>query len=260
MSSPTVWSSGRYESVAERIAPIATEVVAAVNRRRPLGDATLADLACGTGNAALAATGLGARVTALDITPDLIAIGTQKAANAGRSITWLTADAADTGLPAHSFDAVVSNMGIIFVEPATQAAEFGRLLATGGILGFSSWVRDTNNPFMSPIVAVLGSTPEPEYTPDQWGDPDAIATRLATDFDHIAIDDALHAWQFESMDAALHFMTHESPMHVALLNNVDAARRDQLRAAFEAALRTHVTSDGAVSFETPYVVVTARRR
>jgi hypothetical protein len=62
------------------------------------------------------------------------------------------------------------------------------------------------------------------------------------------------------MDTALRFLTHESPMHVALLNNVDAARRDQLLTAFEAALRTHVNSDGAVSFETPYVVVTARRR
>jgi SAM-dependent methyltransferase len=199
-------------------------------------------------------------VTALDITPDLIAIGAQKAARAGRTIDWLTGDAADTGLPAHEFDAVVSNMGIIFVEPTAQAAEFGRLLATGGVLGFSSWVRDVNNPFMSPIVAVLGSSPEPEYTPDQWGDPDVIATRLATDFVDVEIENASLTWRFDSMDAALGFMTRESPMHVALLNNLDAARSDQLRAAFEATLRTHVTNDGVVSFETPYVVVTARRR
>jgi SAM-dependent methyltransferase len=101
----------------------------------------------------------------------------------GEVTAWLNADAADTGLPAHSFDAVVSNMGIIFVEPSAQVAEFGRLLTPGGVLGFSSWVADPSNPFRSPIVAVLGPTQEGEYTPAQWGDPDTITTRLAADFE-----------------------------------------------------------------------------
>jgi hypothetical protein len=33
VSSPTIWSSGRYEAVAQHIAPIATEVIDAVERR-----------------------------------------------------------------------------------------------------------------------------------------------------------------------------------------------------------------------------------
>ena len=154
MSTPTIWSAGRYEAVADRIAPIAAEVVAAVERRAPIRD--VADLACGTGTAALAAAAAGARVTAVDVTPELIAIGEEKAARSGHAVTWVTADAADTGLPEGSFDAVVSNMGIIFVEPATQVAEIARLLKPRGVLGFSSWVRDPENPFFSPIVAVLG--------------------------------------------------------------------------------------------------------
>ena len=79
MSSPTIWSAGRYDAVGDRIAPIAAEVVAAVDRRRPLSGAAVADLACGTGSAALAAAAAGARVTAVDITPELLAIGAQKA-------------------------------------------------------------------------------------------------------------------------------------------------------------------------------------
>jgi hypothetical protein len=35
MSSPTIWSTGRYEAVGERIAPIAVEVVDAA-KREPL--------------------------------------------------------------------------------------------------------------------------------------------------------------------------------------------------------------------------------
>lgn len=157
MSSPTIWSSGHYEAVAERIARIAADVIDAVEGRLPLREAMLVDLACGTGSAALAAASRGARVTTVDFTPNLIAIGAHRAEVAGRSLTWVTADASDTGLPDRSFDAVVSNMGTIFVEPTRQVAELGRLLKAGGVLAFSSWVHDTANPFFSPILNVLGA-------------------------------------------------------------------------------------------------------
>jgi ubiquinone/menaquinone biosynthesis C-methylase UbiE len=260
MSSPTVWSSGRYEAVAEHIARIASEVIAAVERRTPLRDAMVVDLACGTGSAALAAAAQGADVTAVDFTPALIAIGTHKAEAAGRSITWVTADASDTGLPDRSFDAAVSNMGIIFVEPNRQVAEFGRVLKAGGVLAFSSWVQDTANPFFSPIMRVLGAPPTSGYSPDQWGDADTITARLSTDFDDIEIEPAIHTWQFASLDAAMHFLTDESPMHVSLLGNIDQALHGRLVAEFETALRACADADGHVSFDTPYVVVTALRR
>jgi ubiquinone/menaquinone biosynthesis C-methylase UbiE len=206
VSSPTIWSSGRYEAVAERIANIAADVIDAVERRVPLREAVLVDLACGTGTAALAAAARGARVTAVDITPELIAIGTQRAEVTGRSLTWVTADASDTGLPERSFDAVVSNMGTIFVEPSGQVAEIGRLLKADGVLGFSSWVHDTATPFFSPILSVLGAPPSSGYSPDQWGDAATITARLSTDFDDIEIEPAVHTWQFSSLDAAMRYV------------------------------------------------------
>jgi SAM-dependent methyltransferase len=260
MSSPTIWSCGRYEVVAERIAPIATEVIDAIERRLPLGDSMLVDLACGTGNAALAAAARGARVTAVDITPELIAIGARKAKAAGSSVTWVTADASDTGLPGQTFVAAVSNMGIIFVEPTRQVAEISRLLKSGGALGFSSWVHDPANPFFTPIIEVLGPAPASGYSPDQWGDPDTITARLAGGFDDIDIEHGLHTWQFESLDAGMHFLTRESPLHVDLLGRIDAVQHEQLLAGFDAALQALEGADGRVSFEAPYVVVTARRR
>lgn len=47
-------------------------------------------------------------------------------------------------------------MGVIFVEPAAQVEEFERLLKTGGTLAFSSWAPDPANPFVGPIVHVIG--------------------------------------------------------------------------------------------------------
>lgn len=260
VSTPTIWSGGRYEAVAERIAPIATEVIAAVERRVPMRDAMLVDLACGTGNAAIVAAARGARVTAVDITPELIAIGAHKAETAGTSISWVTADASDTGLPGQSFDAVVSNMGIIFVEPVSLVTEVSRLLKTAGAVGFSSWVHDPVNPFFTPIVEVLGPPPTSGYSPDQWGDSDTIAARLAADFVDLDIENGLNTWEFESVRAGVHFLTHESPLHIDVLSRVDQGQRERLLAAFEAALKRHSHGDNRVSFDAPYVVVTARRR
>lgn len=260
MSSPAMWAAGRYEALADHIAHIATQVVDAADRHTPVRDTPLLDLACGTGIAALEAAARGARVTAIDYTPELVAIAAQKARAAGRSITFRTADASATGLSAQSFDATVSNMGIIFVEPSAQVAELERLMKPDAMLAFSSWVHDDDNPFFDPIVEVLGPRPKSEYSPDQWGDPEIIDSRLSRAFDDIELENGVHTWRFPSLDAAFHFMTRESPSHVTLLGTLDERLRAPLLTAFETALRAHTDDDGNVAFDSPYLVVTARRR
>ena len=260
MSSATSWSAGRFDAIGDQIAAIAAEVVSAAARRVPLSGTAVADLACGTGSVALAVSAAGARVTGVDITPELIALGAEKAEAAGVTVDWVTGDAADTGLPGGSFDAVVSNMGIIFVEPTRQVAEIVRLLRPGGVLSFSSWVPDPDTPFFRPIVTVLGPPPASEYGPDQWGMAETITDRLAGDFDDIAIETGACTWQLGTVDDAMYMLAHESPIHVSLLGNLDEAKRDELLAAFEEAMRASVTADGLVAFDAPYVVVTARRR
>jgi ubiquinone/menaquinone biosynthesis C-methylase UbiE len=243
--------------VGERIARIAEQTVATADRRHPLAGATVVDLACGTGSAALAATARGATVTGVDLTAELIDLAVAKAG--ASSITWVTADASDTGLPDHSFDALVSNMGIVFVDPDRQVPELARLLKPAGTLAFSSWRRDADNPFFDPLVDVLGERPAMGFSPDQWGDPAIVEQRLAADFTDVEIDDGTFTWEMPSLDAALHFLEHESPMHVAVFRHADADQRSRLRAAFRAALEPHTTAAG-VSFGSSYVVVSARRR
>ena len=255
MSSPTIWSAGRYDAVGERIAHIADEVVDAVGRRRPLPDAAVVDLACGTGSAAVAAAARGARVTGVDITPELLAVAGRRS---GR-VMWTVGDAADTGLPPGSFDAAVSNMGIIFVEPARQVAEIVRLLKPNGVLAFSSWVRGAANPLFDPVVAVLGPPPATGFTPDQWGDAAIVADRLAPHFDDIEMQRGEHLWQFGSLAAAMHWLREESPTHVATFRRAGDARQE-LAAAFEAALLPYTDPSGAVALTSDYVVVSASYR
>ncbi|MHA0286196.1 class I SAM-dependent methyltransferase [Mycobacterium sp. C3-094] len=252
--SSSIWASGRYDAVGDRIAHIASRVVDAAGRRVPLPRARVVDLACGTGSAARAAAALGAHVTGIDVTGELIDLAAQRAPD----ITWTVADAADTGLPAASFDVAVSNMGIIFVDPDRQVAEIMRLLKPSGVLAFSAWVRRGSNPLFDPIVEVLGPPPPAPHTPDQWGDERIVAQRLAQ-FDDVEFDHGEHRWGFASVADGLQWLQTGSPMHVATFDRAGAARRD-LADAFTRALQQHAAPSGAVTVTSPYVVVTATYR
>ena len=255
---PTNWAAGRYQAVAEQIAVIADEVVATADRLRPVRGTTLVDLACGTGSAALAAAEAGAEVTGVDLTAELIAIAAERPG--AEAVRWVVADAAHTGLPDGGFGTVVSNMGIIFVEPTSLVAEVTRLLNPGGIFAFSTWIRDeTGNPFYNPIIEILGRPPGAVYSPDQWGDLEIVQSRLAAGFDQVNFKTGSHTWQFESVESAVRFISDESPMHVDLLGRLDETTRDRLLDAFAAALSAQADGEGRVSFGAPYAVVTARK-
>ena len=91
------------------------------------------------------------------------------------------------------------------------------------------------------------------------GDRDIVAARLDRLFTDLAITAGVHRWEFDSLAAALHFITAESPMHVAAFERADAEQRARLSAGFEAALRAHADPAGAVSFDSPYLVISAAR-
>ncbi|MGZ8803349.1 MAG: class I SAM-dependent methyltransferase, partial [Mycobacterium sp.] len=138
--------------------------------------------------------------------------------------------------------------------------EIARLLTSGGTVAFSTWVRAGDNPVYDPIVAVLGAPPDSGYTPDQWGDPDIAAARLAADFDDVVVQSGVHTWEFASHAEAMQFVTDESPMHVNVLSLVSGPQREALIAAFDEAMHAHLDDRGTVSFDVPYAVVTATRR
>lgn len=65
------------------------------------------ELGCGTGNVSLPMASLGYEVTALDLSPDMLAVAEQKARNAGLNINLVNQDMREMNLP-QSFDMVLS--------------------------------------------------------------------------------------------------------------------------------------------------------
>src|SRR5688572_14463462 len=86
-----VWASGSYAGVAERLVD-AVPPAHVIERARIDPGMEVLDLAAGTGSVAIRAARLGARVTALDLTPELFVRGRERAAAAGVEIEWVEGD------------------------------------------------------------------------------------------------------------------------------------------------------------------------
>ncbi len=128
------WAAGDYAAVAECIdvAPPA-DLLARVPIAR--GDAVL-DVAAGTGNVAIKAALAGARVTGLDLTPELLVTAERRAERAGVWVDWVHGDAEELPFEDASFDAVLSVFGVQFAPRHQYAAdELARVCRPGGRIG-----------------------------------------------------------------------------------------------------------------------------
>jgi SAM-dependent methyltransferase len=143
------------------------------------GDAVL-DVACGTGVVALTAARLGARVTGVDLTPELVARARENAALMQLEGTWLEGDAEALPVGDASFDVVVSQFGHMFApRPEVAVAEMLRVLKPGGTLAFATWPPEL---FTGRSFALMGryAPPPPPgvASPVKWGDPAIVGERL----------------------------------------------------------------------------------
>lgn len=101
---------------------------------------TVLDVASGTGIAAAAAAqvvGLSGHVTASDISPAMIALARERLAGQA-NVAFSVDDAQSMHFPSETFDAVICNMGVMYLpEPRQGLAEMRRVLRRGGRIALS---------------------------------------------------------------------------------------------------------------------------
>src|SRR4029453_6240197 len=108
--------------IDKRFEPIVERVVKRANLKP--GQHVL-DLGTGTGSVALKAAeavAANGRVTALDISPDMLAIARRRAASAGANITFVEGRAEAIPADAESFDAVLASLSLMYVINRAAAA------------------------------------------------------------------------------------------------------------------------------------------
>jgi ubiquinone/menaquinone biosynthesis C-methylase UbiE len=94
------------------------------------------DVACGTGvvtRLAAEQVGPSGSVTGIDVAPDMIEVASSTPAPADSRIDWHVFDAASLDLPDDSYDVVLCQMGLMFMEERPAAlTEMRRVLVPGG--------------------------------------------------------------------------------------------------------------------------------
>jgi SAM-dependent methyltransferase len=141
------------------------------------------DLACGTGVVAITAARLGAKVTGLDLTPELLARARENAAIAEVDVDFHEGDVEALPFQDAEFDVVVSQYGHMFApRPEVAVAEMLRVLRPGGTLAFSTWPPELFTGRMFALASrYAGPPPVPAPAPPPlWGDPNVVRERLGS--------------------------------------------------------------------------------
>lgn len=257
----TTWGLGNYARMAFRLRPAAARVVAAADIAS--GDAVL-DVACGTGNAALAAAARGAGpVVGVDLEPALLEQA--RAAAPSVPVDWRVGDAEALPVADGSFDAVVSAFGVMYAADQPRAArELARVVKPGGgRVALANWVPGSFLPAMGAALAPFLPPPPPGGAPPpRWGDePSARALLADAGLDVTATEHASVTLDFDARAAAVAFLVATAGHVVAERSRLEAEGRwPQLLGALAGAVAQHDTGrDGAVALRCDYLLVTATR-
>jgi ubiquinone/menaquinone biosynthesis C-methylase UbiE len=165
-----VYSSGDTERLAREQESLALGLVDAAGPRP--GHSVL-DVGAGTGNVAIAAARRGALVTAVDITPHQVRLGTERSATEGVDIDWAVADAETLPVPDDSMDMVLSNFGIVYAaRPSRAATEIIRVLKPTGRALFTAYPAASFNGEVLQIVGryLPGAGEAPAVDEYAWSD------------------------------------------------------------------------------------------
>jgi len=145
-------------------------------------DDEVLDVGCGTGTVALTAARRDARVTGVDIQPELVERARTNADMAGIDVSWRGGDATALPFETNAFDVTLSNLGHMYGDPPDAAArELLRVTRPGGRIGFTSWTPTSLYPAMAGVVmSVLSPEDLPDFSepPFLWGDSGTVQKRL----------------------------------------------------------------------------------
>jgi SAM-dependent methyltransferase len=168
-----MWTIGDYPDIARTLTGVAETILA---RAETGPGVSLLDVATGAGNVAIPAALGGANVTGLDLTPRLLEVARQRAAEAGAEVSFIEGDAEELPFDSDSFDRVTSCFGVMFAPRQEIAAgELARVARPGATIVVTAWTPEGLNGQMFKTVGSYMPTPPPELKPPMmWGDEDHV--------------------------------------------------------------------------------------
>jgi SAM-dependent methyltransferase len=197
------------------------------------------DVACGTGVVAITAARAGARVSGLDLTPQLLERARENARLATVEIDLREGDAEQLPFDEAVFDVVLSQFGHMFApRPDVALNEMLRVLKPGGTIAFSTWPPELFVGRTFALIARYAPPPPPGVAPPPlWGDPNVVRERLGKSVRDIVFDrDCMLVQALSAPHYRTFFERSAGPVIrlVEALSTSDPTRLSEFRHEFEA--------------------------
>jgi SAM-dependent methyltransferase len=187
------WMDGNYDYFSRHMASSATELLDRVGV--PAG-AQLLDVACGSGQLALAAAERGAYVTGIDIAANLIEAARGRAAVAGFDARFDEGDAEDLPYADASFDVVATLFGAMFApRPERVGAELARVCRPGGRIVMANWTPEGFIGSMFKTFARFLMAPNMP-APALWGNEAVARDRLAPHVSALTLTRVIYTFDY----------------------------------------------------------------
>jgi SAM-dependent methyltransferase len=209
------WSEGDFAMVAGIVGMVAEELVEALDI---VPDERVLDVACGSGNGALAAARRAwGNTVGVDFVPALLERGRERAAAERLDVEFVEGDAADLPFDEGEFDVVISIFGAMFApEHEKTAAELLRVCKPGGRIGMANWVPDSGVGKMFMTIAKHAPPPPGVASPLLWGTEEHLREVFGDGITDLRIERRASRQTFRSPDHFIEFFrTYFGPTKVA---------------------------------------------
>jgi ubiquinone/menaquinone biosynthesis C-methylase UbiE len=200
-----MWASGDFAVIGTTLQIVGETLCEATDL--DAGSKVL-DVACGNGNAALAAARRFCKVVGLDYVPQLLERGRERALANRLAVEFVEGDAEALPFPVASFDAVISTFGVMFAPDQERAArELVRVVRPGGTIALANW---TPQGFIGRMLATVSQyVPPPAGVPSPilWGT-EARLQQLFPDMKAIRVSRPMFNFRYESANHFIDIFRH----------------------------------------------------
>ncbi len=243
---------------AELAEPSNAPLFAEVLHRLGIGTGTrLLDIGCGSGYAAAMAAALGATVTGIDITLELIEIARERLPNAHFVLGGMDALPFDDA----AFDAAVGFNAFQFADdPTTAVREAARVVRPGGLVAATTFAEPERNDSTALHLALeplrdsaSGGAPHLPYGLSAPGGLERLLNEAS--LEPLERGEVPLDWAHDSVDAAVRAVLASGGGAMA----IEAAGEDAARTALQQAARHFARPDGSVSMRNVFRYAIARR-
>jgi len=174
-----VWMVGDFGKIAPLLQSEADAFIVRLDLQPGM---RVLDVGCGTGNQSLPAARTGAKVTGVDIAPNLLAQAVARAQEENADIDFREADAEALPFRDGEFDVVLSMFAAMFApRPEVAVAELLRVCRPGGLIAMANWTPSGFVGEQNVIMSRYAPPPPPGIvSPMLWGDEDVVRERFGS--------------------------------------------------------------------------------